>query len=102
MVDATVPGVVVPEQHVKEGKIVLNIAPMSVRELSIENAWVTFDARFSGVTRNIRLPVKSIEAIYALENGRGMVFEQEEGDDEPPTEAPPSNTAGRPSLKVVK
>lgn len=101
MVDATVKGVVVPEEHVKDGKIVLNLAPQAIRELSMTNDWVTFDTRFSGVTRHIQLPVRAIEAIYALENGRGMVFEHEEWDDEDPT-TPPASVGGRPSLKVVK
>ena len=100
MIDATIPGVVVPEQHIKDGKIVLNVSPQAVVGLSLTNDWVTFDARFSGVTRNIRLPMASITAIYALENGRGMVFEEEEFDDVPPPEQTPSG--GRPSLKVVK
>ncbi|MDP1573311.1 MAG: ClpXP protease specificity-enhancing factor [Coxiellaceae bacterium] len=100
MVDATVFGVSVPEQHVKEGKIVLNVSPQAVVGLSLTNDWVTFDARFSGVTRNIRLPMASITAIYALENGRGMVFEEEDFDDLPPPELTPSGA--RPSLKVVK
>lgn len=104
MVDATIPGTVVPEQHIRDGKIVLNIAPLSIINLVMENHLVTFDARFSGVTRNIRLPIKSIEAIYALENGQGMVFEPEEdeedGDDLPPTDT--TSGSGRPALKIVK
>lgn len=103
MVNATFPGVVVPPEHIKDGKIVLNIAPQAIRELRIQNKLLTFDARFSGVTRNIHLPMKAIEAIYALENGRGMVFEQDEDDDDdgvPPEHTP--TVTGRPSLKVVK
>lgn len=106
MVDATLPGVNVPQQHVKEGKIVLNIAPDAISNLSLANDWVNFDARFSGVVHRIRLPILSITAIYAVENGRGMVFEHEElgGDDAPPEHTPPtqSKSNGRPSLKVVK
>lgn len=107
MVDATLPGVSVPQQYVKDGKIVLNVAPDAISNLSMANDWVNFDARFSGVVHRIRLPILSITAIYAVENGRGMVFENEElgGDDLPPENNPPtpqSKTGGRPSLKVVK
>ena len=70
------------------------------------NDWINFDARFSGVVHRIRLPILSITAIYAVENGRGMVFENEElggdGDDVPPENQPPHSGGGRPSLKVVK
>lgn len=102
MVDATRPGVVVPQQYVKEGKIVLNIADEAVQDLSMTNDWVTFDARFSGVPHRVRLPVIAINAIYAVENGRGMVFEHEELGDLPPENPPPKQPAGRPQLKVIK
>ena len=103
MVDATLPGVAVPEQHIKDGRIVLNISPTAIVNLSMTNDWVNFDARFSGVTHRIRLPVSAITGIYALENGRGMMFDQETSDEDgggvPPTTEPPK---GRPSLKVIK
>jgi len=103
MVYADMPGVVVPEQYIRDGKIVLNISPVAVANLSLGKAWVTFDARFSGVSRNIRLPMQAIEAIYALENGHGMVFEEEDfedqGDDAP---TPTPSGSKRPGLKVVK
>ncbi|HLD84522.1 MAG TPA: ClpXP protease specificity-enhancing factor [Coxiellaceae bacterium] len=105
MVDATVPGVNVPKQHVKDGKIVLNVSPTAVINLEMSNDWVNFDARFSGVTHRIRLPISSITGIYALENGRGMMFDRdsdEEGDGAPPTNQPPTQSKGRPSLKVIK
>ncbi len=103
MVDAMQPGVNVPQQHVKDGKIVLNIASEAIQNLSMTNDWVNFDARFSGVVHRIRLPVMAINAIYAVENGRGMVFDQEEsGGDAPPDNTPPTQSKGRPSLRVIK
>ena len=104
MVDAAQPGVHVPQQHVKDGKIVLNIAPEAIQHLSMTNDWVSFDARFSGVAHRIRLPVMSINAIYAVENGRGMVFDHEEPSDNtsPPENTPPKQPGGRPSLRVIQ
>ena len=105
MVDATKPGVAVPQQYVKDGKIVLNIAPAAISNLSLNNEWVNFDARFSGVSHRIRIPVSAVTAIYAVENGRGMFFENEnieQGDDTPPKDKPPTAPKGKPSLKVVK
>src|SRR3990167_190313 len=87
MVDATKSGVAVPQQYVKDGKIVLNIAPVAVSNLSLTNEWVNFDARFSGVSHRIRIPVSAITAIYAVENRLGMFFENEiaeEGEGTPP------------------
>ena len=104
VVDATVPGAAVPQQYVTDGKIVLNISPDSVINLAIANDWMTFDARFSGVTHRIRLPMMAITAIYALENGRGMVFDEEsmKGDGDGGGDGDGSPPPGRPTLKVVK
>ncbi len=107
MVDATMSGVTVPKQYVKEGKIVLNIAPEAIEELTMTNRWVNFQARFSGVIEQIRLPIMAISAIYAAENGRGMVFEHEptdHDDDDTPPDFEPSTKGkgGRPMLKVIK
>jgi len=108
VVDATLPGVLVPEQYVKDGKIVLNASPDAIDDLTMTNQWVNFQARFSGVLKQIRLPVMSISAIYAAENGRGMVFENEptdhdDSDETPPYFEPPKGgKGGRPGLKVIK
>lgn len=77
VVDAERPGVVVPEQFVQNGQIVLNIGPGAVRELFMENDMVAFNARFGGQPMTVELPIDAIIAIYARENGVGMVFGQE-------------------------
>ena len=106
MVNAELPGVTVPNQYVKDGKIVLNVSPEAIEDLTMSNQWVNFQARFSGVIQQIRLPIMSVEAIYAAENGRGMVFEHEptdHDDDTPPDHEPPKKgKGGRPDLKVIK
>ncbi len=106
LVDAGMPNVKVPEQFVEDGKIILNIEPQAVGRLRIGNDAVEFDARFSGIGYHLFIPMLAIKAIYAFENGRGMVFNEEEdsGDKNPP---PPSNQTallkrGRPNLKIVK
>ena len=99
LVNAEAPGVEVPQEHIQEGKIVLNIGPQAVESLRITNEEVTFVARFSGVSRLIALPVSAVLAIYAKENGRGMMFN--EVDEPEPDDSGPKPTS-RPSLKVVK
>ena len=51
-----------------------------MRELDLNNERVSFDARFSGIVYTIIVPIHTILAIYASENGRGMVFDSEDGD----------------------
>ena len=106
LVDATFDQVVVPDQYVKNGQIVLNISPTAVVELNIKNSAVAFNGRFGGVATDIFVPIGAVIGIYARENGQGMVFEAEGPDDTPPPDdsGPESGNKpeGRPSLKIVK
>lgn len=65
----------VPKQYVREGQIVLNIAPYATNQLEIGNEALSCQARFGGVAQLLYVPVKNILAIYARENGRGLAFE---------------------------
>jgi stringent starvation protein B len=116
IVDATSETVHVPRQFVKEGRIVLNISASATQQFQIGAAAVEFNARFSGVSHRIRVPVEFVLGIYARETGQGMVFTEEpgampaaeagpagSGDDRPPDPPPPApDRPKRPSLKVVK
>ncbi|MFZ6801112.1 ClpXP protease specificity-enhancing factor [Undibacterium sp. Di24W] len=73
----------VPMEFVRKGEIVLNIAFTATSGLTMDNDAVKFKARFGGVSREIYVPVANVQAIFASENGQGMVFDQVEVDDEP-------------------
>jgi stringent starvation protein B len=100
VVDATVDGVQVPQEHVKEGKIVLNLSDDATRQLEIGNESVEFGARFGGSPRQISVPVAAILGIYARESGQGMIFGSEDTPD--PDPQTPTDEGGRPHLRVVK
>jgi stringent starvation protein B len=104
LVNAEDEQVVVPRQFVEGGKIVLNINPSAVQNLELGNGYVEMDARFSGSPMHVTVPVMSVLAIYARENGKGMVFtEEDDGGDEPPPDNTPDDESGkRPTLRVVK
>jgi stringent starvation protein B len=78
VVEATLPGVRVPEEFVQDGQIILNIAPRAVGQLELSNEAVTFSARFSGRPHSVIVPLYAVQAIYARENGAGTMFEPEE------------------------
>lgn len=123
LVDTYVDGVDVPKAHVRDGRIVLNIGLAATRHLDLGNELITFEARFAGVPRAVRVPVGAVLSIYARETGEGMVFPPE-GELAPPAallgprqpEAAPSPPAAgsergptqvtptrpRPNLKIVK
>ena len=94
LVDAMREGVDVPPQAVKDGQVVLNIAMQAVSDLELGNERVSFKARFSGVSRDVFVPVTAVLAIYAQENGQGMMF-PEEADPPPPERRRCRARAGR-------
>jgi stringent starvation protein B len=112
MVDAGIQGVQVPNEHVANGQIVLNISPGAVKSLVIGNSALEFNARFGGVPMQVFVPLQAVMAIYAKENGEGMVFGSEPGMPDPNGTDEANNTdgskpkedrpSGRPTLKVVK
>jgi len=102
----------VPTQYVKDGAIVLNIAPGAVRDLVLGNDYISFNARFGGVAQDVMFPVGAARMIYARENGQGMALPDEQADSGPDSGpddgAPPTPTAPgpgggtRPQLRRVK
>jgi stringent starvation protein B len=78
LINAKVDGVEVPERSIQQGKVVLNIDPGAVENLELGNDWLHFNTRFAGVQEEIRIPVDAVIAVYARENGQGMMFAQDE------------------------
>lgn len=104
LVSAEFPGLDVPASSIQDGRVVLNISPSAVRDLLIDDAMVTFVARFGGVSRAVSVPIAAVEAVYARENGRGMMFPADEENDAAETSedgGKPDRTS-KPNLKVVK
>ena len=106
LLDAEVPHVEVPTQYVKDGKITLNISLDAILNLKIDSKAIQFEASFNGQSMLVYAPIQAVLAIYARENGQGMVFSEEEanqgdGDGTPPR--PPTVRPGtRPKLSIVK
>ena len=82
VVDATYLGVNVPVEYVKDGQIVLNLSANATGNLQLTNDFIQFNARFKGVSRELYIPMGAALAIYARENGDGVMFEPEEVYDE--------------------
>ncbi|PSJ46806.1 ClpXP protease specificity-enhancing factor [Zobellella endophytica] len=120
LVNADVPHTTVPRQYVKDGQIVLNIAPRAVVGLQMDNEAVSFSARFGGSPFQVYIPMAAVVAVQSRENGAGTFFPPEPAYDEwlaaggdpevaadaeaPPEmdEAQPSAKKGKPTLRVIK
>lgn len=104
VVDAGKPGVLVPPQSISDGRVVLNLAPRAVTHLEIGNDAITFMARFGGVSQRVSVPVAAVQAIYARENGQGMLLAEDAPGTPPsvePAAAAPSAQPTAPALQAV-
>ncbi len=102
----------VPMEYARDGEIVLNIGPLATSRLLIGNDFIECTARFSGVARELLIPVTAVAAIYARENGHGMSFEigkgaapaevKEKAGEARPDDVPPKPSGGKPTLRRIK
>jgi len=108
LVDAVRDGVQVPASVVKDGRVVLNIAPRAVAHLAMDNREVRFMARFGGVSQSIVVPVTAVMAIYAQETGQGMMLPEDGAllPEQSPDPTPGPDAGGEPPkrshLRVIK
>lgn len=77
----------VPQEHIKDGEITLNISHTAANNLEIGNEVIIFKARFDGSSRNIQIPINTVKGIYAKEINQGLSFAiantmAEDGDDD--------------------
>ncbi len=112
LVRTDLPGTAVPEAYVENGRIVLNLSDRAIAAYALDDEWLSFDARFGGRNRTVRVPVGAVLAIYARENGEGMVFDAGDGGGDgsgPPsgphrtvTETGREERPSRPHLELIK
>jgi stringent starvation protein B len=77
VVKAPYQGVKVPLESLKEGKVVLNIAPQAVTEFDMGMDRLRFGVCFSGIPQEVVIPLAAVIGIYARENGAGTLFAEE-------------------------
>lgn len=98
----------VPRDYVSDGKIVLNVSPSAIRDLDLGDRQVAFSGRFAGRSFPVQVPIENVLAIYARENGEGMMFTPESREAAPPVasdgsaEAPKDSSPSKPNLTVIK
>ncbi len=118
LVDVNAAGLEAPTELAVDGMIQFNLASQAVRGLEISNEAVDFEARFSGVSRSVHVPMAAVLGILTREDAQGMLFNDsdfpaaaekpaddeasatpEHGTGEP--QSPPARP-GKPDLKLIK
>ena len=75
LIAADAEGVVVPRDHVKDDRIVLNVSARAVRGFACSDEAVSFDSRFGGRAFHVVVPLEAVLAVYARESGAGLAFQ---------------------------
>ena len=88
----------VPVEYVQDNQIVLNINASAVKDLLMDNEWISFSARFGGVAHEVVIPIGHVVSLFAKETNEGMAFEMQEW--QPENTAVPSTS--KKTLKLVK
>jgi stringent starvation protein B len=114
VIDVHTKNVRVPMQYAQDGKIILDISGKAVHNLTFDNHYVNFKARFGAASTEIYAPINAVLAIYAHENGAGIVFDPDDpgdenkdqgGDGNAPNSPSPSSSpdaTGKPKLTLIK
>lgn len=77
MLQCDLPNVKVPQEFVRDSRLVLNVAPSAVHNYSLTKSSIAFDTRFNGVSHHISAPVGAIVGVCARGSSVGMMFEPE-------------------------
>jgi len=105
LVNTETDGMQIPTHAVRNGKLVLNISPTAVQQLDMSSDSLSCSARFSGQAMQVLVPMVAILAIYAQENGQGMMFADDAQQASAPAagdEQSDSKGRDRSHLQVVK
>ncbi|MFZ1851690.1 MAG: ClpXP protease specificity-enhancing factor [Nitrosomonas sp.] len=101
----------IPEQYFRNGEIIFNISHKAVNNLSIENEFICFVARFTGVARELQIPMIAIKGIFAKEVNQGILFSLDNDGENLSIASESTNTSSsqqventfkRPHLHIVK
>lgn len=87
-IDTLVKGLVLPEHLFGDNPLILNASVNACKDLNLADEAISFQARFGGQVFDIYLPIESVIAIIARENGQGMTFELSAFTDEYNSKAP--------------
>ena len=73
LIDTEYDDAIVPTNYIdKDKKILLNLSPQAVKNITITDTKITFDATFDGEVMSLVIPIESILEIFSKETEQGM------------------------------
>lgn len=68
VVDATHDELVAPLEYANNGTLTLSISYQATHNLHMDNEFLSFSARFGGISRDLWIPMPAVLALFAKEN----------------------------------
>ncbi|MCY4142473.1 MAG: ClpXP protease specificity-enhancing factor SspB [Gammaproteobacteria bacterium] len=105
VIQCDLPDVEVPQEYVKDNRLVLNVSGQAVSNFSLGPHGIDFDARFDGVPRHVHAPAGAIVSVHAKGSTVGVNLEPELPDAEEkttPTQRTKRARDSRPKLTIVE
>lgn len=105
VIQCDLPDVDVPQEYVKDNRLVLNVSAQAVSNFSLGPSGLDLDARFGGVSRHVHAPAGAIVGVHAKGSKVGVTLEPEVPDSvetSTPTQTTNSKQDSRPKLTIVE
>src|SRR5262245_59398150 len=71
-IDMTGDGIDVPSEWKAGAQLILDISPRAIRDFKCADNALEFKARFRDRTVNVKIPIKTIQNVFAKETGMGQ------------------------------
>ena len=104
VLQCNLPNVRIPQEYVRENRLVLNVAPSAVRNYKLSKSSIVFDTCFDGVSHRISAPVGAIVGVCARGSSVGMMFEPQADDEQSAStiDSPDVHARARSKFKFVE
>ena len=92
----------IPMEFVKDGEIVFNISAKAVHELIINNDFISFTARFNGVSTKLEIPLNAVRGIFAKEVNQGRAIKGQKNTSIQNALKFQTKKTRKPNLRIIK
>lgn len=89
------------EQYAKDGIVVINISPVAVVDLEIEEKGCSFFARFGDRDFEVSVPIDAVTSIYAKEDPNAVILFSQQIDTQKGDDNKSKSGSKKPDLHIV-
>ncbi len=108
LIEAEYPGVMVPQEYVEDGEIVLDASADAIEDMIFDEEGISFTTGFGDGVFKVYFPISAILGLYAEENDQGLFTTDEDAvllvqeSEEPILPGPQKSKKAEPPKKEIK